>query len=86
MKLKMKHRRGELILTEKDVILDNDACFQLITQKYWNGYFQYCYELSSTTCKKLIKDGMLVLFDYPKSTNKKLKYYRLNTIKLDFMR
>jgi len=35
--LKIKHPKGEITLTEKDVIMDNGACFQLITQSYMEG-------------------------------------------------
>jgi hypothetical protein len=53
--LKIKHRKGELTLTDKDVIMDNQACFQLITQSCLVGYHDCNYTLSTTTCKKLIK-------------------------------
>ena len=58
--LKIKHRRGELILTEKDEIMYNGACYQLMTQKYWEGYCSFWYELSKTTCDKLIKEGKII--------------------------
>lgn len=73
--LKIKHRRGELTLTEKDVIMDNGACFSLITQKYFESWHDHSYQLSKTTCKKLIKDGQLMLFR--QDEQKGLDYYKL---------
>ena len=75
--LKMKHRRGELTLTEKDVIMDNQACFQLITQEYSEGWHKINYTLSSTTCKKLIKQGELILVKTTGEGKGKLDYYKI---------
>jgi hypothetical protein len=77
MELKMKHRRGELTLTEKDVIMDNGSCFQLITQTYQDGWYECNYTLSSTTCRKLIKQSELTLVKTTGEGKGKLDYYKI---------
>ena len=73
--LKIKHPKGELTLTEKDIIMDNGACFQLMTQSYFEGWYDRIYTLSKTTCKKLIKDKKLILAN--QDDRKNLNYYKL---------
>lgn len=75
MELVIKHRRGELILTENDTIMDNGFCFQLITQNYYDGFGKFPYELSKTTCKKLIKDNKIEIAS--RDNEKELNYYKL---------
>jgi len=78
--LKIKHRRGELTLTEKDIIMDNQSCFQLITQTYLEGWHKYNFMLASTTCKKLIKKGELILVKTTGEGKGKLDYYKIKAI------
>ena len=78
--LKIKHRRRELTLTEKDLITDNGACYQLITQRYFvgsimKGWHEQSYVLSKTTCKKLIKEGKLII--KKSDSENDLNYYKL---------
>lgn len=75
MSITIKSRHGELILTDKDIIMDNGSCFQLITQTYIDGWAECNYELSKTTCKKLIKDGQLILNN--RDDKNGLDYYKL---------
>ena len=44
----------------KDLILDNDACYTLITQPYYKGYYQVPV-VAKTLFKKLLKDGKIRL-------------------------
>lgn len=76
MELVIKHRKGELTLTDKDIIMDNGACFQLITQSYMEGWHSRYYELSKTTCKKLIKNQELIL--HKRDEQKGLNYYKVH--------
>ena len=73
--LKIKTRKGEVTLTKKDIIMDNGACFQLMTQSYMDGWYSQYYTLSKTTCNKLIKDQKLVLAN--RDEQKSLNYYKL---------
>lgn len=68
-------RRGKVIITKKDIIMDNGACFQLMTQKYTNQFSSFCYELSKVTCKRLIKKNILILNN--RDNVKELNYYKL---------
>ena len=75
IELKIKVRKKELLLTEKDIIMDNGACFQLITQSYIENWHSRYYVISKTTCKKLIKDQVLILHN--RDEQKGLNYYKL---------
>ena len=48
-------------LTENDRILDNGACYQLITRKIGRPFEQQNPKLSKVLFKKLLKKGSLVL-------------------------
>lgn len=74
MPMEIKSYRDTLTLTEKDLIMDNGACFQLVTQHKFSGWHQHPYLLSKATCNKLIKEGKLVLA----KEAERLKYYRIN--------
>jgi hypothetical protein len=76
---KIKHRRGEITLTQKDKILFNQACYQLLTQTYRDGWSNLNFVLSSTTCEKLIKNGVLIKYDSTGNKEDKtlLEYYKL---------
>lgn len=55
---------GRLVfdITEKDVVMYNCACWQLITQKIRKGWRDYTPKLSKILCEKFVKKGILVLF------------------------
>ena len=59
----VKCRNREFDCKQSDLILDNGACYQIITQNYRIGYSNYTPVLSKTTFKKLLKDGYIVLSD-----------------------
>lgn len=64
IELKIGHRIFQI--TEKDLILDNGACAQVITQKIFKGWSEY----SPTMSKKMFKDMKNLGFLY---TNDELK-------------
>lgn len=45
--------------TNKDLILDNGACYVLITQKYFKDWRYVVPTVAKTTFKKLLKDGKI---------------------------
>lgn len=45
--------------TSKDLILDNGACYQLITQSYFDGLHSATPKVAKTLFKKLLKDGKI---------------------------
>ena len=50
-------------VTAKDQILDNGACYQLITQTYSKGFYECVPKVSKTLFSKLLKDGSIRLSD-----------------------
>ena len=46
--------------TSKDLILDNRACYQLITQDCFDGYHHYSPTVSKTLFKKLLLEGKII--------------------------
>lgn len=45
--------------TGKDLILDNGACYQLITKKYFQDWYDHTPVVSKTLFKKLLKEGKI---------------------------
>lgn len=45
--------------TSKDLILDNGACYQLITQKYYSDWHYFSPRISKILFKKLLKEGKI---------------------------
>lgn len=80
----IKIERREFDITNEDIIMDNGACYQLITKKYTKGWCQYYPIVSKTQFNKLIKENKLVLtneyLDYTDSTGKEhyRRYYKFN--------
>jgi len=73
--MKIKCGREEFDLNEKDVILDNRACFQIITRETGRGWTKYPPIIAKGIAKKLIKDGSLILKEEKENGN---KYYKIN--------
>lgn len=65
----LKCGRREFIVDEKDLILDNGACYQLITQTYYKDWGHYYPLVSKITFNKLLKAGVIRL------SNKKYKTF-----------
>ena len=59
MKLNLYKRK--FIVTSKDRILDNGACYQLITQTYYHNWNEIYPLVSKTLFKKLLKEGKISL-------------------------
>lgn len=76
--------RIEFNITNDDIIMDNSACYQLITQTYRKGWHDLYPIMSKTQFNKLLKENKLVLFkekfDYYDSQNKAhyMRYYKFN--------
>ena len=59
--MEIKCGRRTFTVTEKDRILDNGACYQLITQRYFDGWHKAVPLVAKTTFKKLLKEGKIRL-------------------------
>ena len=59
--MKVKLNRREFNLKKGDLILDNGACYQLLTQTYHKSFNDYYPIISKTLFKKLLKDGNIKL-------------------------
>ena len=57
----IKCGRKEFMVTEKDLILDNGVCYQLITQYYFDGYSRLTPMVAKSTFNKLLKSGQIQL-------------------------
>lgn len=53
--------KRKFFVTSKDRIMDNGACYQLITQTYYKDWYQICPLVSKTLFRKLLKEGKIVL-------------------------
>lgn len=49
-------------ITEKDVVLFNGACWQLITQTYFRDWSHHYPTMSKALCENFVKKGILVMF------------------------
>lgn len=59
--MKIKCGRKEYIVGSSDLILDNGACYQLITKEERSGYGTVSPIVSKTTFKKYLKEGLIRL-------------------------
>ena len=59
--MKIKCGRREFEVTEKDRILDNGVCYQLITQYYQDGWSKLNPRIAKSTFNKLLKEGKIRL-------------------------
>ena len=57
--MEIKCGRRTFNCTSKDLILDNGACYQLITQNYRKNWHNYAPIVSKTLFKKLFKEGKI---------------------------
>lgn len=75
----VKCGRVEYDLTLQDLILYNEACYQIITRSNNKGFDSYAPKIALGVAKKLIKEGKLreVKLTYPPHKDPKLKYYRI---------
>lgn len=57
--MEIKCERRIFNCTSKDLILDNGACYQLITQRYFKDWYNHTPRVSKTLFKKLLKEGKI---------------------------
>ena len=57
--MEIKCGRRMFDCTSKDLILDNGACYQLITQEYYTDWHYCSPRVSKTLFKKLLKEGKI---------------------------
>ena len=75
--MKIKCGREEFDLNEKDIILDNGACFQILTRETGKGWTKYPPVIAKGLTDKLIKNGDLVLKE---EKDGGLKYYIIKQV------
>ena len=84
----LKIGRNTFEINEKDVVLFNGACWQLITQKVYRDWHYYSPTMSKTLCAKLLKKNVLILVkkenEFVTSDGKQigLYYYKFDVDKL----
>lgn len=75
-------------ITDKDVAMYNGACWQLMTQTYFDGWYSVTPTMSKGMCEKFVKKNILVHFktsdEYETVDGRKfgLYYYRFDENKL----
>lgn len=85
----LKIGRKVFDITEKDVVLFNGTCWQIITQEIFSNYRYYPPTMSKTMCEKFVKKGILVMFkkekEYTTMDGKQmgLYYYKFDMDKLN---
>lgn len=84
----LKIGRNVFDITERDIVLFNGACWQLLTQKIRSGWHEYSPRVSKTLAEKLLKKNVLVLVkksgEYTTLEGKQmgLYYYKFDMDKL----
>lgn len=85
----LKIGRRVFDITEKDIVMFNGACWQLITQTIHSGWNNYYPTVSKTLCEKLLKKNILILVkkerEYTTESGKQmgLYYYKFDMDKLN---
>ena len=85
----LKFGRNVFDITDKDVVMFNGACWQLISQKIFDGWYDYHPKVSKTMCEKFVKKGILVMYrkeqEYLTQDGKQmgLYYYKFDMAKLN---
>ena len=85
----LKIGRRVFDITEKDIVMFNGACWQLITQTIHSGWNNYYPTVSKTLCEKLLKKNILILVkkerEYTTESGKQmgLYYYKFDIDKLN---
>ena len=60
-KMEIKCGKRTFTVTDKDLILHNGTTYQLITQHYFDGWYQVCPNVAKATFKKLLKERKIKL-------------------------
>ena len=85
----LKIGRRVFNITEKDIVMFNGACWQLITQTIHSGWNNYYPTVSKALCEKLLKKNILILVkkerEYTTESGKQmgLYYYKFDMDKLN---
>lgn len=85
----LKVGRNVFDINEKDVVLFNGACWQLITRRVFDGWHNVTPSISKVICNKFVKKNILVMFkkenEYITSDGKQmgLYYYKFDIEKLN---
>ena len=58
--MEIKCGKRTVNLTNKDLILDNGACYQIITQQYFKDWGYHNYHVSKALFRKLLKEGKII--------------------------
>ena len=61
--MKIKCGRKEFDVSNKDIIMDNGCCYQLVTKKIRKGYYDYSPVVSKTLFNSLLKNGKIYATD-----------------------
>lgn len=85
----LKFGRNVFNITDEDVVMFNGACWQLISQKIFDGWYDYHPKVSKTMCEKFVKKGILVMYkkeqEYLTQDGRQmgLYYYKFDMAKLN---
>lgn len=80
----MRIEKREFDIHNNDTIMDNSACYQLMTKTYYKNWHHHYPVMSKTQFNKLLKENKLVLvgerFDYTDSNGEDhyMRYYKFN--------
>lgn len=75
----LKIRNRPFDISDKDRVLFNGSCWQLITQTYCNGWYSCCPTMSKTLCEKFVKKNILIFI---KREGVNMDYYKFDIDKL----
>lgn len=85
----LKLGRNIFNITDRDVVLFNGVCWQLISQEIFQGYHMCFPSISKTMCEKFVKKGILIMYKKEKEYLTKdgkqmgLYYYKFDMDKLN---
>lgn len=85
----LKLGRNIFDITDRDVVLFNGVCWQLISQEIYKGYHTCSPSISKIMCEKFVKKGILIMYkkekEYLTKDNKQmgLYYYKFDMDKLN---
>lgn len=85
----LKIGRNVFDINERDVVLFNGVCWQLITRKIHKGWHDCSPTVSKTMCNKFVKKDILVMFkkekEYITSNGQQMGmyYYKFDMDKLN---
>lgn len=86
---KLKIGRRIFDIDDEDVVMSNGACWQLTTQRYFDGRHYVTPVMSKIMCEKFVKKNILIHFkttdEYVTAEGKKFGfyYYKFDTNKLE---